>query len=181
MENRVHGEVSLWGTVIEHEDGWRAQFAYPKSFVVPAAILPSEMSSIESWLAVLRAYRCDIFLLVENATVPLWLAESGFDSNGIELIVQQCSALDERRRQQRRLRRGNRVAVFGHGIAIVEHADRDLVGAILGRRHVLTFERQAVAWDERNRRWETTAEAAIHVTANRPFAGMQKTGVSEMR
>jgi hypothetical protein len=24
----VHGEVYLWGTVVEHERGWRAQFAY---------------------------------------------------------------------------------------------------------------------------------------------------------
>src|SRR5580693_1870824 len=28
----VLGEVFLWGKVIEHEDGYRAQFAYPKSF-----------------------------------------------------------------------------------------------------------------------------------------------------
>lgn len=27
------GEVYLWGRVIEHSKGWRAQFAYPKSFV----------------------------------------------------------------------------------------------------------------------------------------------------
>lgn len=25
----VHGEVKLWGRIIEHEDGYRAQFAYP--------------------------------------------------------------------------------------------------------------------------------------------------------
>jgi len=25
----VVGSVSLWGTVVEHERGWRAQFAYP--------------------------------------------------------------------------------------------------------------------------------------------------------
>lgn len=28
------GKVSLWGRVIEHEDGWRAQFAYPFSLTV---------------------------------------------------------------------------------------------------------------------------------------------------
>jgi hypothetical protein len=26
---RVLGRVSLWGAVIEHEDGWRGEFAYP--------------------------------------------------------------------------------------------------------------------------------------------------------
>jgi len=30
----ICGEVYLWGTVIEHRSGWRAQFAYPKSFVL---------------------------------------------------------------------------------------------------------------------------------------------------
>jgi hypothetical protein len=30
---RVYGEVYLWGRVIEHEHGYRAQYAYPKSLV----------------------------------------------------------------------------------------------------------------------------------------------------
>ena len=32
----VWGEVSLWGTVIEHEHGYRAQYAYPRRITVPA-------------------------------------------------------------------------------------------------------------------------------------------------
>lgn len=31
----VVGQVSLWGTVIEHEEGWRASKAYPYSLEVP--------------------------------------------------------------------------------------------------------------------------------------------------
>jgi hypothetical protein len=31
----VIGEVSLWGHVIKHEHGYRAQFAYPRRLVVP--------------------------------------------------------------------------------------------------------------------------------------------------
>ena len=27
----IHGEVNLWGTVVEHELGYRAQFAYPRT------------------------------------------------------------------------------------------------------------------------------------------------------
>lgn len=30
----VIGEVSLWGKVIEHGNGYRAQYAYPKRFVL---------------------------------------------------------------------------------------------------------------------------------------------------
>ena len=31
----VYGQVSLWGKVVEHEDGWRASKAYPYSVIVP--------------------------------------------------------------------------------------------------------------------------------------------------
>jgi hypothetical protein len=31
----VAGEVSLWGGVIPGEQGWRAQFAYPRALLVP--------------------------------------------------------------------------------------------------------------------------------------------------
>lgn len=35
----VVGEVALWGTVIEGEWGYRAEFAYPASFYVPDELL----------------------------------------------------------------------------------------------------------------------------------------------
>jgi hypothetical protein len=37
---RFYGAVYLWGTVVEHRRGWRAEFAYPKSFVVPPYTFP---------------------------------------------------------------------------------------------------------------------------------------------
>jgi hypothetical protein len=36
----IHGEVYLWGTVVEHKLGWRAQFAYPKSLFLPPDAIP---------------------------------------------------------------------------------------------------------------------------------------------
>jgi hypothetical protein len=173
-ERWIRGEVFLWGRMVEHEEGWRAQFAYPKNFIVPISILPSVMSLIESWLTALIAYRCDISLLAENTTVPLWLPDSGFDPSGIGLIVKRCAASDERRREERRLKRGDRVAVLGHGIAVVEHADRDVVRAVLGNRTVLTIERDAVAWNGQNRRWETAPIAAISMTQRRALALSQR-------
>ena len=32
---RIIGQVWLWGWFAEHQHGWRAQFAYPKMFLVP--------------------------------------------------------------------------------------------------------------------------------------------------
>ncbi len=33
--HRVIGTVSLWGTVVECEHGWRAEYAYPRRIYVP--------------------------------------------------------------------------------------------------------------------------------------------------
>lgn len=167
-ENRIRGEVCLWGTVVEHEGGWRAQLAYPKNFIVPLSLVPFDMSGVESWLATLAAYRCDIFLLGETGTVPLWCRDSGIDANGIELLVQRCSAWYAHQSEQRQIKRGDRVAVRGHGIAVVEHADNSQVQAVLGGRSVLRIERKEVVWDEQNMRWETAVGAGIRLTARKP-------------
>jgi hypothetical protein len=167
IENRIRGEVCLWGTVVEHEGGWRAQLAYPKNFIVPLSLVPFDMSGVESWLATLAAYRCDIFLDGETGTVPLWRTGSGMDANGLGLLVHRCCAWYARRAEQRRIKPGDRVAVRGHGIAVVEHADNDQVQAVLGGRSVLSIQRKEVVWDEQYARWETAVGAGIRLTARK--------------
>jgi len=34
--------------VVEHERGWRAEFAYPKSFVLAPGVLPFSLSAIDA-------------------------------------------------------------------------------------------------------------------------------------
>jgi hypothetical protein len=148
-ESHIHGEVCLWGTVVEHEGGWRAQFAYPKNLTLPLSVVPLGMSSVEPWLAALAAYGCDI------------------EANGLDLLVQRCSKWYARRAEQRRIKRGDRVAVRGHGIAVVEHADNDQVQAVLGGRNVLRIERKEIVWDEHNTRWETAVGAGIRLTTRK--------------
>src|SRR5205807_86852 len=46
-------EVCLWGTVVEHEIGWRAEYAYPKSLVLPLSLLPHDMCKRETLLTML--------------------------------------------------------------------------------------------------------------------------------
>lgn len=36
----VYGQVALWGKVIEHAEGWRAQYAYPLALWVPRSPMP---------------------------------------------------------------------------------------------------------------------------------------------
>jgi hypothetical protein len=50
----VLGRVSLWGVVHEHERGWRASFAYPKSLFVPVVELASSRAA--RMIADLREY-----------------------------------------------------------------------------------------------------------------------------
>ena len=46
----IRGEVHLWGTVVEHELGWRAQFAYPKTLFLPPHLIPSDTKEMEARL-----------------------------------------------------------------------------------------------------------------------------------
>jgi len=60
----IMGEVYLWGKVVEHQLGYRAQFAYPKNFSVPRNFLPSTRPEIvEYYLKSLTEYGVDIFAL----------------------------------------------------------------------------------------------------------------------
>jgi len=167
-QDRFQGEVWLWGTVVEHEGGWRAQFAYPKTFFVPLSAVPFGIDSVECWLASLATYGCDIFLVGETGTVPLWRMGSGIDTDGIDLIVQRCSTWYARRAEQRRIKKGDRLAVFGHGIAVVEHADANQVQAVLGKTRVLRIGCEEVVWDEHNMRWETKSGTSIRLTGCKP-------------
>jgi len=72
---RVLGSVALWGTVAEHERGWRAQHAYPLEIVVPAVAFPRRRGSA-SLVAVqrdLEAYGAPI--TISAAADPAELAD----------------------------------------------------------------------------------------------------------
>ncbi len=58
----VHGEVYLWGKVWDHHFGYRAQYAYPKTIVLPPQ-MTSKADEVESRLEPLIAYGVDIFIV----------------------------------------------------------------------------------------------------------------------
>ena len=86
-ESGVRGEVFLWGTVVEHEHGWRAQFAYPKSLHVPSDILPATLAEIRSRFRSLVAYGCEIFILHDGGSLPIWRKHSGLDPAGLDFLI----------------------------------------------------------------------------------------------
>jgi hypothetical protein len=78
--HRVIGTVSLWGTVVEGERGWRASHAYPRRIYVP---VPSR----RAWLNPVGGLRRPA---LPPAEIAYALAEYGVT---VELV--ECSSLSE--------------------------------------------------------------------------------------
>jgi preprotein translocase subunit YajC len=156
----VHGEVYLWGKVVEHERGWRAQFAYPKTLFLAADTIPFSLSEINSRLKTLSDFGTDIFLLDDCERVALWKHGSGFDEAGLDFLIHARKEYYVRRQQERTLKKGDRVAVLGHGIAVVEQVDAKQVHVALGNRLVLRIARKEIVVNEQNNRWECEATKA---------------------
>jgi hypothetical protein len=57
--------------------------------------------------------------------------------------------------------RGDRVAVLGRGIAVVERVDGKEVHVVVLNKCTLRIAREEIVWDGRNMRWETDANAAF--------------------
>jgi hypothetical protein len=155
----IHGEVYLWGTVVEHELGWRAQFAYPKTLFLPPDLIPSDTKEMESRLEALAAYSTDIFIVGGGQSIPLCRKGSGFDAAGLDYLVGKRTQYYVRRQRDRTLMRGDRVTVLGRGIAVVEHADETEVHALLRSRIMLRMRRKDIAWSRQNIRWEAKVSA----------------------
>ena len=150
------GEVYLWGTVVEHARGWRAQYAYPKNFVLNLEMMPHSMVSVEARMAILAAYGCDISIISKGGIVPLWSKASGYNATGFELLLERCQVWYARRQQEREVEPGDRVAILGRGIGVVQESDGQHVQAVLGHRKALRLARKDIVWHQGNLRWEAT-------------------------
>jgi len=150
----IGGEVHLWGTVVEHEFGWRAQFAYPKSLVLPPDMIPSSTKEMESRLGALAAYDINIFIGGGGESIRLCQRGSGFDAAGLDYLIGKRTQYYDRRQRDRTLKKGDRVAVLGRGIAVVEQAGDKEVYAVLWNTNMVSIGRKEIVWDERNMRWQ---------------------------
>ena len=173
-DHGIHGEVELWGTVMEHRLGFRAQFAYPKSFTVPEDMLPYQMSEIESRLSMLSLYGVPIYYALRNPVqmlltkslrpsefyedlrLLLWDKENGFSAAGVETLSARARTWYEHTKEKNEVQVGDRVAIKDAGIAIV-HAliDEKRVRLQLFNRMLVEAHRENIVWSVRNNRWET--------------------------
>jgi preprotein translocase subunit YajC len=166
----VHGEVYLWGTVVEHRLGWRAQFAYPRTLVLPSDAIPFKMSQAESRLETLMAYGVDI-AIASAAPIPLWSKRSGYDQAGLDLLIEKRKRWYSYQERERRLKDGDRVAVLGQGIGVVASADTNDVHVLMWNKVTLRLPRKRVVWSRQNWRWEGTATGSFTRKMSRAAVG----------
>jgi len=157
----IHGETYLWGTVVEHRLGYRAQFAYPKNLVLPLDTIPFKMSEAESRLETLLAYGVDISVSKGEGTISLWSKEAGFNYAGFDYLIAFRKKYYETCLQVRTLNQGDRVALLGKGIALVALAEDGEVHLNLWNRVKLRLRRRAIVWNQGNLRWEAECESAV--------------------
>jgi hypothetical protein len=114
---------------------------------------------MESRLEALAAYSTDIFIVACGESIPLCRKGSGFDAAGLDYLIGKRTEYYDRRQRDRTLMKGDRVAVLGHGIAVVEHANDAGVQAMLSNRIIVRMRRNDIVWNQRNLRWEAKASA----------------------
>ena len=126
----------------------------PRASFLPPDLIPSDTKEMESRLGALAAYDIDIFMLGGGRKIPLCRKGSGFDAAGLDYLIGTRTEYYVRRQRDRTLMRGDRVAVLGRGIAVVEHANDAEVHAILRNKTMLRMVRNEVVWNQQNIRWE---------------------------
>jgi len=163
-DDGVCGEVYLWGTVVEHKLGWRAQFAYPKSLGLPLSLLPFTLAELNARLLALIAFGIDIFVLHNRESMRLWKYGQGYDTNGLDYVISLRGEHYLRQQQERTLKKGDRVALLGHGIALVEEVDRQAVALVLGNRVAVRIAREDIVRNSQNMRWECEPKSRLMKT-----------------
>ncbi len=162
----IHGEVYLWGRLMRHTLGWRAQYAYPKNFVVPANMIPVRADQAQERLAKLVEFDVDIYLQPEREArvgqekILLWTKDYGYSQQGISFLIERWKTWDSKK-VVLKITVGDRVAVFseinGGGIAIVvEIVGDEVCYAFFNANVVYRKKVKDVIWNERNWRWETS-------------------------
>lgn len=84
----------MWGTVVEHERGWRAQLAYPKNLFLSLDALPFTLAEIWPRLQALTLYGSDIFVVDNDQTSSLWSKRSGFDPAGLDYLIERSKGYE---------------------------------------------------------------------------------------
>lgn len=172
IQRGIHGEVHLWGRLERNTLGWRAQYAYPKYFVVPMNMIPLRMTEAQERLAALVEFGVDIYLQPDNVAtvkserIPLWIADYGYSQQGLSVLVEKRKEWYEEHPKTHTLAVGDRVAVFGGadggGIGIVQEITGDDIFYTMFNPNVIYRKPiKSVQWNDKNWRWETSGVGSM--------------------
>ena len=100
-------------------------------------------------------------ILGEHEYIRLWKSSSGFDAAGLDYVLKTRKEYYVRRQRERTLKTGDRVAVLGRGIAVVEQADDKEALVVLWNRRVLRIARKDIVLNQQNMRWEAEVLAPV--------------------
>jgi hypothetical protein len=167
IQRGIHGEVALWGRLYRHALGWRARYAYPKFFVVPANMIPFRFDEAQERLKALVEFDVDVYLQPEREArvgqekIPLWIRDYGYSQQGISYLVENRQKWYSGEKVVHTLAVGDRIAVFGHtangGIGVVREINGDeMLYTMFALNVVHRKPVKEVLWNEKNWRWETT-------------------------
>jgi hypothetical protein len=160
----IHGEVLLWGRLYEHSLGWRAQYAYPKFFIVPHNMFPWQIAEIKKRVeSTLIPFNVDIYIqtgsepCVGGKTIPLWIKDYGWSAQGMGYLVDQRKDWYDTKPVKRIIQTGDRIAVVGDrgGIGVIVKADTENIIYAMFTRELYRKPIKEVIWSHRNWRWET--------------------------
>lgn len=181
IQRGIHGEVSLWGRLYRHTLGWRAQFAYPKFFVVPSNMIPFRFDEAQERLKTLVEFDVDIYLQPEREarvgqqTLPLWIREYGYSQQGLSWLVEKRKKwYEEDHGDKHVLAVGDRIAVFSDlndgGIGIVHEINNgDAYYTLFSPNVIWRKPVKEILWNQRNWRWETSALGSMRKQERRNY------------
>ena len=106
------------------------------------------------------AFGADIFLVGDHGNIRFWTNDAGFDAAGVDYLLKTRQEYYVRRQRERTLKTGDRVAVFGYGIGVVERTDEKEALVVVGKRVVLRIALKDVILDQQYMRWECEANSA---------------------
>jgi hypothetical protein len=170
IQRGIHGEVSLWGRLCRHTLGWRAEYAYPKLFIVPTNMIPFHFDEAQERLNALVEFDVDIYLQPEREArvgqekIPLWTKDYGYWQQGISFLVEKRQKWYSGEKAAHTLAVGDRVAVLGanSGIGIVkEISNGDMQYTMFNPNVIYRKPIKSVQWNDHNWRWETSGVGSM--------------------
>jgi hypothetical protein len=172
IQRGIHGEVHLWGRLYRHTLGWRAQYAYPKYFVVPMNMIPFQLEEGKRRLDTLTEFGVDIYLQQEKEAqfgqeqIPLWINDYGYSQQGLSYLIEKRKKWYTDNPNIHKLAVGDRLAVFssvnGGGIGVVKEINaEELYYTLFAPDVVYRKKLKDIVWNEQNWRWETTGTGTM--------------------